>query len=200
MGFTKTTPDVFIIESLGFEDEDDGYTEGQFLTHILKLANRQVRYFYIRTRAELEEVLDRFEDSSFRYLHISCHASKSGMDLTLDSLSVAEMGETIGSRLDKRRIFFSACNIATPDLASILLKGTGCYSLIGPSKRVGFDEAALYWASLYHFMFRSDATIIKRENLKRNMERLSAVFKLGMKFYAASKGRRKGYVEIEIKG
>lgn len=200
MTLSRTTPDVFIIESLRFEDEDNGYTEGQFLSHILKLSERQVQYFYIRTRTELEAVLDRFEDSNFRYLHISCHANSSGLELTLDSLSVAEIGEVIGSCLDKRRVFFSACEIATPKLASRLLKGTGCYSVIGPSKTVGFDEAALYWASLYHFMFRNDAVVMKRDDLERNMARLSAVFNLGMKFYSASKKNSKGYAEVKIRG
>jgi hypothetical protein len=199
MRSVATTPNVFIIESLGFKDEDDGRTEGQFLAHILKLANRKVRYFYIRTRAELEEVLDRFEDSGFRYLHISCHADANGIALTLDNLTIGEIGQTIGSRLDKRRVFFSACGIATPRLAAALLKGTGCYSVIGPSDAISFDEAALYWASLYHFMFRNDAKVIKREDLRRHMKRLSTVFRLGMKFYAASSKSKSGYREIVIK-
>jgi len=193
----KTTPDVFIIESLRFEDESRGYTEGSFLAHILKLAERDVHYVYIRTRAELEEVLDQFEDSKFRYLHISCHANSKGMSLTLDNLSVQEIGSIIGPCLDRRRIFFSACKIATPALATALLKETGCYSVIGPSEKVRFDEAALYWASLYHFMFKNDAVVITREMLKESMQMLSTVFGLGMKFYAASKNNERGFVEVD---
>ncbi len=195
-----TTPDLFIIESLDFEDEKMQYTEGQFLSHILKLAGRKVQYFYIRTRKELEEIIDKFEDSKFRYLHISCHADACGIALTLDHLSVVEMGEILAPCLENRRIFFSACQIATPELARTLLKGTGCYSVIGPSQNVDFDEAALYWASLYHFMFKNDATVVKRADLESNMKNLSKVFGVAMKFYAAKQSAKNGYVEIPIAG
>src|SRR5438445_3898064 len=49
----KTTPDVFIIESLRLDDEEKQHSEGSFISHILRLAERQVRYYYIRTRSKL---------------------------------------------------------------------------------------------------------------------------------------------------
>jgi hypothetical protein len=52
---------------------------------------------------------------------------------------------------------------------------------------------------IYHFMFRNDAKVIKREDLRRHMKRLSTVFRLGMKFYAASSKSKSGYREIVIK-
>ena len=64
----------------------------------------------------------------------------------------------------------------TPELARALLKETGCYSVIGPSNAIRFDEAALFWASLYHLMFRNDETVMKRQELQRNLRALSAVF------------------------
>lgn len=197
---SSTTPDLFIIESLRFEDEESEHTEGKFLSHILKLAGRQVQYFYIRTRRELEEVLDRFEDSNFRYLHISCHANRNGVELTLDDLGVKELGQLLSPYLQTRRIFFSACEIATPRLAKALLKGTGCYSMIGPSEAVGFDEAALYWASLYHFLFKNEPASVTRAEIAVNMRNLSKVFRLGMKFYAAKHSEKNGYIEVDISG
>jgi len=191
-----TTPDVFIIESLRFDDEENGHLEGKFISHILNLADRKVRYYYIRTRAELEEVLDIFEDSGFRYLHFSCHADENGIALTLDELSIEEMGRALSPLLNKRRIFFSACEIATQKLASVLLKNTGCYSVIGPSKSVGFDEAALFWASLYHLMFKDDITVMKRKHLRCNIQKLSTIFDIGIRYFASSKQAKKGYVEV----
>src|SRR5690242_6588166 len=116
----KTTPDVFIIESLRFSDEKHRRFAGSFLSHILRLAERRVQYYYIRTRAEFEELLDRFADSGFRYLHISCHANRNGIGLTLDDLSVVDLGALLGSTLEKRRVFFSACELATDRLAKAL--------------------------------------------------------------------------------
>ena len=196
----KTTPDVFIIESLRFKDETRGHLEGRFISHILKLAERKVRYRYIRTRAELEELLEQFDRSGFRYLHVSCHANPDGVALTLDELSIKDMGQVFRPHLKNRRIFFSACKIATPALAETLLNGTGCYSVIGPSKSVDFDEAALFWASLYHLMFKNEAVVMKRDELKRNIVKLSKVFELGVKFFSASTKSKKGFTEIEILG
>jgi hypothetical protein len=194
----RTTPNVFIIESLKLADETNDHFEGRFLKHILKLAGREVRYFYIRTRKELIEILDEFENSGFRYLHISCHGNKNGLALTLDDLPIGDLATEVGPYLNKRRLFLSACKIATPSLAKALLPSSGCYSVIGPSRSVYFDEAALYWASLYHFLFKNDATAIKRLDLEKNLLRLSTVFDLGIKYFAASSNNR-GFSEVNIR-
>ena len=81
----QTTPGVFIIESFKFEDEEAGYPEGHFISHILRLAGRKVRYVYIKTRQEFEEVIDQFEDSEFRY-YIS-HAMRTSVALLLPWMS-----------------------------------------------------------------------------------------------------------------
>ena len=44
----KTTPDVFIVQSLRFDDEEGQHSEGSFISHILRLAERRVQYYYIR--------------------------------------------------------------------------------------------------------------------------------------------------------
>jgi hypothetical protein len=194
----RTTPNVFIIESLKLEDESDGHFEGRFLEHILKLAGREVRYFYIRTRKEFIEILDQFETSRFRYLHISCHGNRNGIALTFDELSINELAADVVPYLDERRLFLSACEIVTPSLAKALLRHSGCYSVIGPSRPVYFDEAALFWASLYHFLFRTEATAVKRLDLQKNLRRLSTIFDLGMKYYAAS-SNNKGFSEVSIR-
>jgi hypothetical protein len=194
----KTKPDVFIIESLRFDDEEHSHGEGQFLAHILRLADRQYKYFYIRTKRELEEVLDKFEESGFRYLHISCHANQKGIALTLDHLTVGDLGDMLRPYIENRRVFFSACTLATDQLASALLRGTGCYSVIAPSESVRFDAAALFWASLYHLMFRNDKKAMKRDELAENLTALSSLFGIRMRFYSASSTATKGYREVTI--
>jgi hypothetical protein len=194
----KSSPDVFIIESLNFEDEEAARGEGTFLAHILKLAGRQHKYFYIRTRAELEEVLDRFDDSGFRYLHISCHADPKGIALTLDHLSLSELGRILRPHLDNRRVFFSACELATKQLAGQLIRGTDCYSVIAPCQAIGFDEAALFWASLYHLMFKSDKLVMKRQDLTRNLRALSELFDVRVRYFSSDAATTQGFREITL--
>jgi hypothetical protein len=45
-----TSPNVFIIESLKFDDERDDTFEGRLLSEILHLGGKTSEYFYIRTR------------------------------------------------------------------------------------------------------------------------------------------------------
>jgi hypothetical protein len=84
-------PEVFIIESLSFDDEEEEYYEGQIISKILKLNQKQSKYYYIRTKKELRVVLEKFRDSNYRYLHLSCHANRREMCTTLDSIPFDEL-------------------------------------------------------------------------------------------------------------
>jgi hypothetical protein len=196
----RTTPDVFIIESLRFEDEAAGYPEGHFISHILRLAGRKVRYVYIRTRKEFQEVIDQFKDSEFRYLHISCHANKHGIALTLDELSIGELAEILRPVIDKRRIFLSACKLASPGLATALMKDTDCYSVIGPSEVIDVDESALFWASVYHIMFRNEARSMKHKELQASVSKASSLFGIKMRYFTRDENFRRGWREVNLGG
>ena len=83
----QTIPELFIIESLTLDDEADGRQEGEILSRMLRLAGKtKTKYFYIRTKRELEEIIDLFDESKYRYLHISCHANDSEMGTTFDDV------------------------------------------------------------------------------------------------------------------
>ncbi len=69
----KSIPEVFIIESLHFDDENESRYEGSFLSQILHLGGKKPLYYYIRTKRELTEVLRIFKASGYRYLHFSYH-------------------------------------------------------------------------------------------------------------------------------
>lgn len=193
-----TSPDVFIIESLRFEDEEAGFPEGHFISHILRLAGRQVKYYYVRTRKEFEEILDKFEDSEFRYLHLSCHASANGIALTLDNLSINELAQLLRPIIGKRRVFLSACQLATQKLATALMRGTECHSVIGPSHKIDVDETALFWASVYHIMFRNEAESMKRNDLHTCVAKTSALFGVKMRYFTRDEDAEHGWKELEL--
>src|SRR3989304_8337351 len=86
-----TRANVFIIESLRFDDEENKRFEGKFLSQILHLGDKKTIYYYIRTKKELEEVLRLFKKSNYRYLHLSCHGNKSSIFTTLDRVSFSEL-------------------------------------------------------------------------------------------------------------
>jgi hypothetical protein len=112
-----TKADVFIIESLEFDDEKDERFEGKFLSQILHLGGKKPRYYYIRTKKELQKVLELFEQSAYRYLHLSCHGSETSIFTTLDCISFREFGQLVRPYLRKKRLFISACSAVNSQLA-----------------------------------------------------------------------------------
>ena len=172
---TPYQPNVFIIESLRFEDEASERLEGKFISNILRLHDKKNRYYYVRTLAELEVVIKKFRDSKFRYLHLSCHGSETSMATTLDSIPFEKLGEILRPSLDGKRIFLSSCKMANEKLAASLIPQSGCYSVIGPSSSVGFSDAAVMSASFYHLIFRLNETAIKRKGLLTTLQRTASV-------------------------
>jgi len=150
----ETRPDLFIIESLKFEDEYQGLLEGRTLRDILSFSGKRPEYIYIRIEKELIAALDQFHETQRRYLHISCHGDPDHISLTLDSIPFARFENLVKHHLHHRRLFMSACEVVNDALARAVLIGTDCYSLIGPQNQVGFGDAALMWATFYHLAFR----------------------------------------------
>jgi len=193
-----TKPRLFIIESLRLADEREDLFEGGHLSKILRLSGSRARYMYLRTKRELEEAIDLFEDSDYRYLHISCHGGKSGIELTFDDLSFAELGEMLRPSLSGKRVFFSSCSVMNAPCAQSLLPGSGCYSVVGPSRTINFDRATAFWSAFYHLLLRDEATSIKHDDLNETVSRLQSLFGVHMRYYRASKSADSGFVQVKL--
>jgi len=191
-------PGVFIVESLNFEDEDEKLFEGMILSNILHLNNKKSVYYYIRTRKELEEVINKFYTSQYRYLHFSCHGSKDSMATTLDKITFEELAEILRPRLKERRLFVSACSMTNENLAKLIIPGSSCLSIIGPKTRVPFNDSAILWASFYHLMFTTNPKAMKRKDILRNIQGIVNIFKVTLNYYSISKNDKRGYKFREI--
>ena len=194
----KSKPNVFIVESLAFLDEEKGRFEGKIISQILKLSGSESKYVYLRTKKELKEVIDQFKNSGYRYLHFSCHGNESEISLTLNNLSFEELGNILEPCLKKRRMFFSSCKVVNERLAEVLLKNTGCYSVIGPSESIEFDRAAIYWSSFYHLMLRDEAKSMKRDSLKKNTASLRKLFDVHIRYFSRSESAGNGFQEVPL--
>jgi len=156
----------------------------------------KTKYYYIRTKRELQKIVDIFDESQHRYLHISCHANETSMSTTFDEIAYDELGEMLEPCIDKRRVFVSACEMANYKLAKKLLKNTGCYSLIGPSRSINFDDAAAFWISFYHLMFKANESGMGRKNLRWCITELSALFNEPINYFALSRSSKQGFKRI----
>tara|TARA_R110000868_G_scaffold144361_1_gene363343 strand:- start:4069 stop:4671 length:603 start_codon:yes stop_codon:yes gene_type:complete len=176
---------VFIIESLEFEDEKDDLFEGKFLSRILDLGGIETEYFYIRTKKELEEVLEIFKESNFRYLHFSCHGSEKSIETTLDSINFQLFSELVTPYLKFKRLFISACSVVNKNLAKEIFPFVKCYSLIGFDKEVYFSDAAITWASFYHIMLKKDR--MTYDDISPLLKKLSELYQIPINYFQASK-------------
>ena len=185
----KTNPQLFIIESLTLEEEQKNFQEGHIISEMLNLAGKKkTRYYYIRTRLELEEMIEIFGKSKYRYLHISCHADEFGLNTTFDTISYSELGQMLGPHLLKRRVFVSACEMANRNLAKELFSDPGLISLTGPKKKIRFDDAAAFWVSFYHLMFKMDHERMATKDLRETTQQLSTMYNVHTNCFVALKG------------
>lgn len=194
----STQPKVFIIESLDFEDENDGDFEGEILSRILHLSRIEHKYYYIRTEKEFEKLLGEFYDLNYRYLHISCHGNKKSIGTTLDTIKFDRFSELLETNLFKKRLFLSACSAVNDDLADKIIKRTGCYSVIGSNKSINFDDAAIFWAVFYHLMFKQNSKAMKRNVLENTLKQLVDLHKISLKYYSSSRSSPKGWKEVDL--
>lgn len=186
----KTFPAVYIIESLDFDDEENDRLEGEVLRRHLNLAGVKCKYVYIRTKPELREVLGRFEASRFRYLHLSCHGDSTSIGLTLDSVSHDDLAQLLAPVMHKRRFFLSACAAATKPLAKKLFaRVPGCHSMLGPRREVGFEDAAIFWASFYHLMLSNDQRTMQRAAIHVVVRRLALMYRVPINAFFNSEAR-----------
>ncbi|OXE35843.1 MAG: hypothetical protein CGW95_11455 [Phenylobacterium zucineum] len=192
-----TKPEIFIVESLNFDDEAADRREGEILSRMLKLIGKEnTTYYYIRTKRELKEIIKKFDESNFRYLHFSCHADKNGMATTLDHVSYEELGKMLEPCMLGRRVFVSGCEMATPKLAGVLLKNTGCISLLGPAKKINFADAAAFWLAFYHLMFKKNKKSMKHRHVKLSTTELSMLLRKRFNYYLSDKSKEAGCRKI----
>ena len=86
--------------------------------------------------------------------------------------------------------------MATYGLARQILPDTGCYSLIGPKHNIRFDDAAAFWVSFYHLMFKLNDGSMKREGLRQRIRQLSRIYEEPINYFASSKNEERGYVRV----
>ncbi len=177
-----TKPNLFIIESLSYDDEKGNKFEGKIIADILHLSGKETLYYYVRTEQELRSVLEKFRESRFRYLHLSCHGNTSSISTTLNNISFTKFGDIIRPYLNMRRLFFSSCSVANYSLGNAIYSHSSCLSIIGPEKDLNFNDAAIAWSSFYHLMFKLNPNSMKNENIQVLLFILNSIYGTSLKF------------------
>lgn len=184
-------PEVFILESLRFSDEKHNRYEGRILSDMLRLSGKEPEYFYFRTVKELPHLLNLFEKSRYRYLHLSCHGSSTSVATTLNSMSYQQFARNLSGRLANRRLFCSACELGNKRFArAVSAENPGLRSIVAPDCKIHFDVAAAMWAAFYVSAFAKDDTRITKRDMGERLEGLVKLF--GIRVLVAEYSKENG--------
>ena len=159
-----TKAEVYIIESLDFDDEEHR-KEGEIISKKPGLSGKNLYIGMSERRENFSIFIEDFEASRYRYLHISCHGNNDVIALTLEQYDNLSFSKAVGSKLDGRLLFISACGATTRNLAECLFQEAECRSLAGPKSNINFDDAAIFWTSFYHLMFKREAKSMSTRNI-----------------------------------
>jgi hypothetical protein len=182
---------VFIIESMSTKNEAEKKFEGFILQSVLNLLKNEdtkieSRYYYIRTKLELEHIIEEFHKSKYRYLHLSCHGSEDGKEiqLTYETIALDEFCRllTLSGTMESKRLFMSSCFVTNEYFANILIPRTNCSSIIGTDKAFFIDEAPLIWGTFYNKMFTMGEGM-QKGYITPILNKISKLFDCNMTFF-----------------
>lgn len=172
-----TEADLFILESLRFEDESAGRFEGKMIANILNACGKKPIYYYFRTVDELMAFSGIFRASGYRFLHLSCHGTIDTIHMTLGDVSIERFGDIFAGKLKNRRLFVSACLVGSGRMPQLVSeRNRGMYSIACPMDEIRFDRAAAIWATFYVKMFDGGKIFLKNEKLKESLKNLCSLF------------------------
>lgn len=191
----KTVYGVFIIEFLRSEN----YADGSTLHEILELSKIPTKYEWADTIEDLKRCLKKFDKSGYRYLHISCHADKKGLEINGDEISNAQLQSLTQNILSNKRLFLSACKGGNKDLASRIIIENNAYSLIGVPNDLPFDKSALFWPSFYHLIDEADSGRMKREKIIDIIKKCVTHFNVPINYYSRIRNSKTHIRRLEIR-
>lgn len=172
---------------MDLDNERDGKLDGQALKGILDICDIPNEYYYIRTKVELDYVMEEFVKSNFQFLHLSCHGNEEELCLTLEHLSYEAFEDIIGDRMWHRRLFLSACRVARLTLAERFIPKHHTLSVIGTPDDIAYDRAAIVWSTFYYLMYENNKVSMPQRDLLPVLEEVSRVFKITLNYFSIIK-------------
>lgn len=175
---------IFIIESMDFDNEQNKKLPGKTLKEILELCDIPNEYFYIRTKEELENIIEKFAESELGFLHIVCHGNEKALGLTFGTIDFEELELILGPHLYHRRLFISACEAANFELAQRFIPKYHCYSLIGSPDCIDYDKAAIFWSSFYYLIYQNNIENMPQSDIIPVLDNLTKSFNLKLNYFS----------------
>jgi hypothetical protein len=176
----KTVYGIYIIEFL----RDKEFKDGENLDKILKLSKIPSEYKWANHKDHFQSLLKEFIKSNYRYLHLSCHGDRYGLEINDEVVTNFELQKYLKDGMLNKRIFMSACKGGNSDLAKRMICKCGALSLIGTPIDIDFHAVALFWPPFYYGMNLQDQRNMSRRDLKDNLKTCVDLFKVPINYYS----------------
>lgn len=181
-----TKAQVFILESPSIADEVYNRRDGKILYDFLKLKGLKPLYCNIGNSSDIEEAIECFYNSGYRYLHLCCHGNDDSICLGKTSFAYEEL-DFFEGMMHHRRLFISACLLGNINFAKRLFNNNEeMYSILAPTDEIAFSTSLTFFSSLYHLLNECNSRSIKRDSFQFTIERLCETF--GQEFSYYSRG------------
>lgn len=184
----STISDVFIIESLRRIDKTSNRLEGRKIADMLLAIGKNPKYYYFNNQEELKYILKIFKLSKYRYLHVSCHATNSHIEVENDidlcdhgEISYANFSKLFTGCFDQHRAFFSACELGNDNFFSEIQKHTGLHSIVAPSEKIDFNHSIALWVAFYTAIFSRNNSNMRSNDMLSIIHKLSEIFPVPFK-------------------
>ena len=171
---------IFIIESL----RSDDFFDGENLSEILELSKIDRIYRWIDSIEDLKLKLEEFDQSQYRYLHLSCHADQHGIEINGDEISYDKLSGFLGNKLVNKRLFLSACKAGNMDFAARAIYNNNAISVIGTPIDLYFDKSVLFWPVFYHVLHEIDEKKMKRKDIITTLQKCVDLLGVPIDYYS----------------
>lgn len=103
------------------------------------------------------------------------------------NINYPELGRLLAPYLSNCRLFLSSCEMVHEGSARALIRKTECRSVVGPRDKIDFHDAAIFWASPYHLMFKAKSDAMSDRTLGKCIAKVSLLFDVVVAYYAVTK-------------
>lgn len=169
---------VFIIESVSYDDIYDKRREGEALQKILHLQGVESEYHEIATLEHLEKVIQQAGRESVKYVHFSGHGAAEGFCLTDGTFVTWQMLDEIAwPHLKGKCLCFSSCSVALGAEELFDYHKTFCNVIVAPTRKVGWSEALVAF-SIFYFRATNQYLTINQDVKAMNYATRAGTFKV----------------------
>lgn len=175
----KRKSDLFIIEVLKPEDYACFAADGLQLVMQMQALGFDTRYVRAYSFDSFKEAIAQFKESSFKWLHLSCHGCENGIEFYKsepwekdhkfeeDIIANDEVAKAFRRCLTNCRITLSGCRIGNEDFTRKMFShNKGLQSLVAPVDDLNFDIAAPLWLSYYSLLIKRSRLTHEGDNVK----------------------------------